>query len=319
MSDRRPYSLAHRLEYWLIRAVFLLPRAAPLPLARGLARATGRLAFYILKEYRKTALDNAEMVLSSELSERERYEMVRFSFESVAMTFLELVNFSRLLRMPDLERYFEFELLDESIEISKKAGGAIFITGHIGNWELCSLITVRKGLPFCAVARPLPNGFLDDYVTKLRESCGQVIVKKRGALKGMVKQLRSGGAVAFLIDQNARKHGVMVKFMGHNASTIPSVASLAMKMKVPVIPGACMRVGNGFRFKLVCMPPVQIVDTGDRGADLIANTQRMNDAVEELVRRDPRQWMWGHRRWRIKDSWLTKGRLAERAMVADDS
>jgi KDO2-lipid IV(A) lauroyltransferase len=91
---------------------------------------------------------------------------------------------------------------------------------------------------------------------------------------------------------------------------------LAVKMNCAVIPAHAYRVGRAFRYVAEAGEPIELVQTGNKEADLIENTQRMLSVIEGFVRRHPGQWLWAHRRWRVKESWLRKdGRLKESVAI----
>jgi len=76
-------------------------------------------------------------------------------------------------------------------------------------------------------------------------------------------------------------------------------ALLALHSGSPVLPAYCIRQPNG-RYRLVIEPEMGIIDTGNRDADVLANTQLFTNAIEKTVRHYPDQWLWLHQRWKTK-------------------
>ena len=133
---------------------------------------------------------------------------------------------------------------------------------------------------------------------RVREMTAQRTVPRDGALPRLLRILRRGGHVAFLIDQHAGSDGLWVNFFGRPASTTPAPAVLALRTNTPIVTGYGCRTGDGFQYEFFCDSPLQPESTGDRKQDVKRITATLNARLESYVRRFPDQWLWGHRRWR---------------------
>ena len=105
-------------------------------------------------------------------------------------------------------------------------------------------------------------------------------------------------ALTFLADQDAGQRGLFVDFFGQPASTHKAIALLAIEHKAPVAVGVARRIGPGFRYELRCedvIDPAELAGTAD---DVRILTQRFTSALERLIRQDPTQYLWLHRRWK---------------------
>ena len=178
-------------------------------------------------------------------------------------------------------------------------GGAILISGHLGNWEMGILFcSCYMEQPMVLVARPIALGLLDRWLYRFRTRFGTVIIDKKDALPHLKQALRQGAVVGLMIDQEPKhKDGADVDFMGNTVSTTPAAALLARRYKVPVLPTYCVREKDG-GLTLVIEPPLKLQKTADIRADLQANTQTMTWAIEKAVRAYPDQWFWFHKRWK---------------------
>ena len=152
-----------------------------------------------------------------------------------------------------------------------------------------------------ALARPTNNPFVERYSTALREQYGIDVLSTRDGVRPMVAALRKKKPLAVLIDQHVNRSGVPVKFFGRPAATTAVVATLALRMNMPVFHAYSLREGRSFRHHGYIIGPLELVRTGDDEADAIANTQLFNDAIEAVVREHPEQWLWTHRRWKLAD------------------
>jgi KDO2-lipid IV(A) lauroyltransferase len=150
------------------------------------------------------------------------------------------------------------------------------------------------------VVRPLDNPYLDREVSRLREQYGNFLINKTNGMRDILKTLASGNAVGILLDQNVKaKEGVFVDFFGRPACTNKGLALMAGRTKAPVIPAFIHRVGPD-RHEILIGDEMPLIETGDKEADIIANTQAYTKAIEDFINDYPDQWFWMHRRWKTK-------------------
>ena len=127
------------------------------------------------------------------------------------------------------------------------------------------------------------------------------ILSTRDGARPLVRVLKNGEPLAVLVDQHVNRSFVAVDFFGRKAATTAVVASLALRLDVPVFHAYSLRDGHSFRHHGYMVGPLELVRTGDHDADVAANTQRFNDHIEAVVRRHPEQWLWTHRRWKLAE------------------
>jgi KDO2-lipid IV(A) lauroyltransferase len=174
------------------------------------------------------------------------------------------------------------------------------LTGHYGNWEILGYVLATLGFESTAVARPLDNPYVNDWVFGVRERQGQKVVGKKGATHEITGLLDNGGVVGFVADQNAGSKGIFVDFFGRKASTYKSIGLLAMQYEVPVLIGYARRIDGKFRFKLATQDIIWPADWKDQPDPLLYITQRYTSAIEDFVREEPSQYLWTHRRWKTR-------------------
>ena len=182
----------------------------------------------------------------------------------------------------------------EEVEAARASGRPLlFMTGHCGNWELIPTLLDDAGIHIAAVARPLDDPALQQIVVDLRAHFGTRTIARgtRGAARQLLEMLRSGGALAMLIDQDTKVDGVWVPFFGHPAFTPVGAAKIALRQGTDVIPTFVERLPDGSHLIRI-HPPL------DLPQDPKEATAMMTQAIEEQVRRHPEQWVWMHRRWR---------------------
>ena len=175
-----------------------------------------------------------------------------------------------------------------------KAG--VFFSGHIGNWEIVSLGATQRGLPLDRVYREANNRLVEWLYQHGRAAVeGALIPKGPAGARLLLKSLKGGNHLGMLVDQKMND-GIPVAFFGRDVMTAPALADLALRYDYPVVPARVTRL-KGAHFRLTIYPPLELVRTGDRQADVAANMAQVNAVIEQWVRDTPEQWLWLHNRW----------------------
>ncbi|APH58078.1 Lipid A biosynthesis lauroyl acyltransferase [Granulibacter bethesdensis] len=194
-----------------------------------------------------------------------------------------------------------WEIEGEEILLAQAArgGACIFVSGHIGNWEVLPPAVATFGMFMSSIYRAPANPVVDKILLSLRRRAigAEIPLFPKGAVgaRYSVAHLRAGGCLGMLIDQKMND-GIESSLFGYPAMTAPAAAALALKFNCPVIPGYMRRIGPA-RFRLIVEPPLSLPETGQRAEDIAALTLAMNQVLERWIRAVPEQWLWLHRRW----------------------
>lgn len=284
------------MEYLLALPFLLVVRLLPFSLALRLGGAIGALAYMLDKHHRKVAADNIASCIDG-LGPGGAENMARSAFVNLGYTVMEFIHSGRYARVP-VEKHFTFVNFEAFERAYAKGRGVLCLTGHCGNWELMAQMHSLRGYPSGVVVRPLDNPYFDRLVTSLRSRYGNKMIRKNGGMKDMLRVLSEGRSVGVLLDQNVeRASGVFVDFFGRPACTNKGMALLAAKTRAAVVPMFTHRTSPG-KNVIICMDEIPLVDTGDKEADVRANTQNYTSAIEDFIRQHPEQWFWMHRRWK---------------------
>jgi KDO2-lipid IV(A) lauroyltransferase len=264
------------------------------------AKLLGDLLYRFDRKHRERALANLRRSFP-ELPESERETLARRSMQELFMFFVEMLFTTRLIRIDTWANYIVLENFQTPLELLlRRNSGLIMLTGHYGNFEILGYLLATLGFPTSSVARPLDNPYLSDFVFGVREKQGQRIIAKKGATGDVVEVIEAKGAVGFVADQNAGSKGLFVDFFGRKASTYKSIGLLAMQYDVPVVIGYSRRVADQFKFVIGAQDIIYPDDWKRQDDPLRYITQRYTKAIEDMIRSDPGQYWWVHRRWKTR-------------------
>ncbi len=202
---------------------------------------------------------------------------------------------------PHLQRLAErAELIGEKhvTRALTRAKPIIFVTAHVGNWELGPAIAARFGVPIHLIYRPVNNTALDAVVQRFRSRVGNagMIPRGRDGVRRMLEVLANGEHLGMLLDQRVSR-GLAMPFLGQAAVATRSLAHLALRFDCSVLPFKVERL-EGARLRLTVYPAVALAASADRAENMRAIMAHVNALMEDWVRRRPEQWLWLHRRWR---------------------
>jgi KDO2-lipid IV(A) lauroyltransferase len=290
---RRRGALRNWTEYALARLVLGSVAAAPGALAGAVALSAVTLGGQLAPRLRRTALRNLALAMPElDLATRER--IAGGVFQSLARLVATLAKLPRLNRsnIGELIRYEGYEHFKAALA---RGRGVIFATAHLGNWELSAYAHALMAQPMHVVVRPLDNPLLDRFLARRRAVSGNSVIEKKDFARGILRALAANQAVGILVDQNtALDEGVFVDFFRIPACTHPGLARVAAHSGAAVIPGFAVWEDSERRYVLRFLPPLEI------SGDTVADTQRVQAAVESMIRRYPDQWLWIHRRWKTR-------------------
>jgi Kdo2-lipid IVA lauroyltransferase/acyltransferase len=293
-----PKRLKRFLRYLLIRAVLSLVSRLPLGLARWLGAGFGRLGFAVAGGERRKALKSLARAFP-EKSDTERQALARACFRHLGMAAFEMGAIAAVDRR--LEEWVRWPEEDRRVlEAALARGrGVVFVSGHVGNWELLARRVARAGFPSQSIAKETNEPRLTALVGRFRARGGvrSIWRGQEGAARAMLRALKSGEILGLLIDQDTRVQSLFVPFFGHLAATPRAAADLALRTGAAVVVGFCQREGEGYR---LWMEEVPFQPGADREADALALTASLSERIEAAIRRAPEQWVWMHQRWKTR-------------------
>jgi Kdo2-lipid IVA lauroyltransferase/acyltransferase len=291
--------LRERLEYALvwpfIKGLGLLPR----PVARVIGIALGLTVYALHGRLRRVGLRNLALAFP-EMPEPERRRLLRGEFVSLGRQLAEVCLFPRYTR-ENVSRTVVYDGFENFERAYARGKGVLFLTGHIGAWELSAFAHSLNGHPLSIVMRSLDNPYIDRLIQGYRTMHGNRTVDKDDFVRGLLGAMRAGETVGILMDTNMTPpQGVFVDFFGILACTASGLARIALKTDAAVVPGFTVWDAKLRKYILRFEPAVELIRTADNESDIIANTAKFTKAIEEIIRQYPDQWLWVHRRWKTR-------------------
>jgi KDO2-lipid IV(A) lauroyltransferase len=287
------------LEYAAVWVILKALGAMPRSLGRRTAAVVARLMYAMLPKLQRTAQFNLRLAFP-EWDDARRDAAIRGMVRNLGWMAAEFARFPRYTK----ENIAEVVILDgheNFLEGQSRGKGVLYLTGHIGAWELSSFAHALYGFPLHYMARPLDNRRVDALVNRYRCLSGNQPIFKNESARTLLKILHGSGTVGILADQNTMpQEGVFVDFFGKTACTTTGIARLALHTEAAVVPGYAYWDESIGKYRLRFEPAVELVRTGDIERDVFVNTQKFAKVIEGIISKYPEQWVWVHARWKAR-------------------
>ena len=209
--------------------------------------------------------------------------------------FAEYMFLNKFRNSPKFQNKIIIENQEELNKVKSQSKPVIFISGHFNNFELMAMHIEKSGINLAAIYRPLNNKFLNPLMESIRKKyiCKKQIKKGISGTKKLLEEYKKGSSIALMIDQRVSE-GIKCDFFGYNALTTTIPAQFIKKFNIPVIPVYIERLPDE-KFKLEISNSIQF--SKDNSLEEI--TLKLNRILEQMIIRNPDQWIWTHNRWKI--------------------
>jgi len=183
-------------------------------------------------------------------------------------------------------------------KIIEKNKPVIFVSGHFANFELMSMELTKKKINLATIYRPLNNFFLNPFIEYLRKTyiCKNQIKKGLAGVKEAINYIKNNFSVALMIDQRISE-GKRLPFFEHMALTTTLPSQLALKFNLDIVPIYISRKEND-SFEMEIYDPIQVLNKEDSETNKLDIAIKLNKILEQMISRDPGQWIWTHNRWK---------------------
>ena len=296
MQTRQPLTNFLGPRYWptwvglgLLRLVCLLP----LPVIAVIGQFFGELFYWLTPSRRRIAFKNIS-VCFPEKSERERWQITRRNFHYTGQAIFSTPKnwwMSKRSFNKSIE-FFGREHYDAAIQAERNI---ILLSPHFVSIEVAGLRLAQERMMY-SMYQYAKNALVDEIVIRGRTRFGGDLIERKAPLRTLIRAIRSGSPFVYLPDQDAGRKGIFVPFFHELASTIPMLPKFAGVGNALVIPVGIRTKPWGKGYAVTFLPALENYPSGDEYAD----TQRMNQAVEELIRPHPEQYFWVHKRFKTR-------------------
>jgi len=183
------------------------------------------------------------------------------------------------------------EILDK---IRENREPVIFISGHFNNFEFMAMHIEKSGIDLAAIYRPLNNKYLNFIMEKIRKKyiCKNQIKKGISGTKELLSFFKKNTSIALMIDQRVSQ-GIKSNFFKYKAYTTTIPAQFAKKYNCKIVPIYIERIKD-INFKLTIQEPIEYSE--DETLETI--TLDLNSRLEQMILKNPGQWIWSHNRWK---------------------
>ena len=279
--------------YYLIQAVFIylfffIGRILGIKISRKI------FSFIFLKlgplfKSKKIIKKNLK-IYSQDISDFDEKRIINGMWKNFGMTFIEYIHLDKLRRFSTIEINGEKNL--ENLIKSNKP--VIFVSGHFSNFELMSMAITKKQIPLATIYRPLNNLFLNPFMEHLRKKfiCKNQIKKGINGVRDAIEFIKKNHSIALMIDQRVSE-GEKINFFGKPAFTTTLPAQLSLKYDLGIIPVFIERI-NDERFKIQFHEEINPKNFKNK----IELTKKLNEILENMIIKNPTQWIWSHNRWK---------------------
>ncbi len=240
---------------------------------------------------RKIIEDNIRN-FSKNISTENKEKIISNMWENYGMTFIEYIF---LNSFRNNNSHIDIEGKENLIEIINNNKPAVFISGHFANYELMSMEITKKQIKLATIYRPLNNFFLNPFMEYLRKKyvCKNQIQKGIKGVRKAIEYLKNDYSVALMIDQRVSE-GEKINFFGKQAFTTTLPAQLAIKFNLGIVPVFIERKKNE-KFIIEFFREIKSSSYKDK-KEL---TEKLNDVLEKMIKRNPSHWIWTHNRWKV--------------------
>ena len=233
-----------------------------------------------------------------ELKDEERQQLLVKSFNELGKSLAETL----FVWFKDATSYLNGRIQVEGSEFWEAAieqdKGVILLSCHTGSLDMnLALISQldRKNRELVCTYRQPSNNKADKFLCSVRQPYADYIFPV-GNLLGISRVLKKGGLVWYAPDIETSKKGrVFVKFMNVDAATPAGIARLAESTGAIVLPYMHRReLDNKYCVKF--FPPLDL----KTNTEIETETQKVNDAIELIVREKPEAYWWTIKRFRYR-------------------
>lgn len=290
--------IADYLAYLVFRVIIAVVQATPLPVCERGAELLAWLLHDVLRMRRRVVEENLRIAFP-EWSDAERARTAKRMWRHLFLMVAEIAHTPRKVHRTTWRNWVELEEDRMVLSTLLEQGPKVVISAHYGNFELGGYLLGLFGLPTHTIARTIDNRHVDRYVNRFRGRTGQYILPKNGSREEVERVLSAGGVLTLLGDQHAGAKGCWVDFFGKPASTHKAVSLFTLSYDAPtVVVGVRRRGDAALSYRVSGVEAIDPSDADFPYGTIPLLTEWFTQRLEEVIRKEPSQYWWVHRRWK---------------------
>ncbi len=273
----------------IIYLFFLIGRIFGLSISRGIFAFLFSTVGPFFKS--QEIIKNNLYVILKKDSSLNKNKIINEMWKNYGKTFIEYIYLDNFRKGNSHIRITGEENLKQ---VTNNGNQVIFVSGHFANFELMSMEITKKKIPLATIYRPLNNFFLNPFMEYLRKKyvCHNQIKKGINGLRETIEYIKKKNCIALMIDQRVSE-GEKIIFFDKPALTTTLPAQLSTKFGLDIIPVYIERDENN-NFHIEFQKSISPHNFENR----IELTKKLNKVLEEMIIRNPFQWIWTHNRWK---------------------
>lgn len=288
----------YSLVYWFVRSLIFISTITPRRWWLSFCGVLGSIAYLFAGETRALTIKHLTLAFP-EKNKSEIKSLARKCFKMLGKNAGEIIRTSRVRNLDELNKVLVTHGYENFETANRKGKGVIFLTLHLGAFDLQVTNMAMRGLNPNIIGTPLKDPRLNELLWNYRNGHGAVAIERGKETFRMIKILKSGGSVALLIDQDTKVKTVFVDFFGVQAATPVGATILALKTGAAVVPTYVHLAKDGLQHMHI-LPEIPMRITANEEDDVLYNTQVLTKWTEDVIRKHPEQWVWMHERWKTR-------------------
>lgn len=285
------------LIYVAVRLAICIVQALSIETCAAGCRWMAWLANDVINKRGEVVDENLRLAFP-EMPSDERRNLARRMWEHLFLMVVEMAHAPRKIHDTNWQQHIHVRDIAAAMRRFFSDRPHVTVSGHFGNFELAGFVFGLFGFEMFSVARPLDNPFLHRWIRKFRAENFVKILPKNGSAGEISEMLARQGTLSVLADQNAGPKGCWVDFFGRPASTHKAVALFSLANDAPLVVGSFRRLDKPLKFELAIDGVADPRTLSPEQQGVAGMTQWFTHCLEQIIRRDPDQYWWVHRRWK---------------------
>jgi len=269
----------------------------PAGMAYRIARFLSDLQYTFSFRDRRAVYNNLSIITHDSSANLKR--LTRDVFRNFGIYLIEFFRMRKMVTPEFIEQRIRLHNIQYMNEVKARHRGGIFLTAHLGNWELGGAVIASLGHKMMAVALAHKERPVNDLFNQQREDQGIMVVPVSQAIRRCMETLKNNGLVALVGDRDFNLHGELLDFLGRKAIIPRGPAVLSLRSGAPIIPVFLTREQDGTFDLHICEPIYPPEDKiGHDNAEAMLNMiKQYLSVIESFIRKYPDQWLMFRKFW----------------------